>query len=230
MDPSRCVVLVPYSGHIEIECERALGRLEEEGYIVRRVPSGAGIDLQRSQMATDALADGFDELFWVDADIAFDAADVSRLRAHERPLTCGLYAKKGARELACFVHPGTEEIVFGKTGGLLSVRYAGMGFVHTRREVYDAIREVCALPVCNRRFKRPVVPYFLPTLLESDEADGEPWYLTEDYAFFERARAAGFGLFADTRVRLYHVGRYKYGWEDAGSTLPRYGTYKFQVK
>ncbi|HQY59953.1 MAG: hypothetical protein IPF92_16410 [Myxococcales bacterium] len=229
MDPSRCVVLVPYSGHIEIECERALGRLEEEGYIVRRASSSAGIDLQRSQLATDALADGFDELFWIDADIAFDAADVARLRAHDRPLTCGLYAKKGARELACYVHPGTDEIVFGKSGGLLSVRYAGLGFVHTRREVYEAIREVCRLPVCNRRFKRPVVPYFLPMLLDSDD-DPEPWYLTEDYAFFERARAAGFGLFADTSVRLWHVGRYRYGWEDAGSTLDRYNTYRFRVK
>lgn len=228
MDRSSCVVLVPYAGHIEIECERSLGRLEDEGYIVRRVPSGAGIDLQRSQMATDALEDGFEELFWIDSDIAFDPADVDKLRAHDRPLTCGIYSKKGARELACFVHPGTEEIVFGKPGGLMPVRYAGMGFVHTRREIYEAIREVCQLPVCNRRFKRPVVPYFLPTLLE--ETEGEPWYLTEDYAFFERARLSGFGLFADTSVRLWHVGRYKYGWEDAGSTLTRYGTYKFQVK
>jgi hypothetical protein len=34
---------------------------------------------------------------------------------------------------------------------------------------------------------------------------------------------------ADTTVRLFHIGNYHYGWEDAGRTVPRYGRFKFHL-
>jgi len=53
-------------------------------------------------------------------------------------------------------------------------------------------------------------------------ADGQGyWYLGEDYAFCERARQAGHKVIVDTTIRLGHVGRYTYGWEDAGQAVPR---------
>ena len=66
-----CVVLVPIGSHVEPECERSLVRLEARGYSVRRVSGYAAIDQGRSQMATDALADGFEEIMWVDSDVGF---------------------------------------------------------------------------------------------------------------------------------------------------------------
>jgi hypothetical protein len=35
---------------------------------------------------------------------------------------------------------------------------------------------------------------------------------------------------ADTRVRLDHVGKHNYSWEDAGSEKPRYATYNFNIQ
>ena len=84
MDPSRCIVLVPVAGHIESECERALVALEKRGYVVRRVAGYAAIDQGRSQMATDALAQGFDELMWIDSDVAFDPDERSEVELHGR--------------------------------------------------------------------------------------------------------------------------------------------------
>ena len=42
----------------------------------------------RNRLATEALADGFEELMWIDADIAFDPRSVDRLRSHNLPIVC----------------------------------------------------------------------------------------------------------------------------------------------
>jgi hypothetical protein len=225
-DPGRCVVLVPVGGHVEPECEAGLRRLEAQGYTVRRVQGYAAIDQARSQMASDALADGFDELMWIDSDVVFDVADVERLRDDDVPVVCGIYPKKNARALSCHLLPETRAVHFGHRGGLLEIRYAATGFLLTRREVYEGIARHEELPVCNQRFSTPVVPYFLPLLLP-DEAGH--WYLGEDFAFCERARRSGFAVLADTRIKLGHVGSYRYYWEDAGSTRERYADYEYSI-
>jgi hypothetical protein len=224
--PARCVVLVPVAGFIEPGCERGLAGLEARGYAVRRVRGYADIDLGRSQMATDALADGFEELMWIDADIAFNPDDVDRLRSHGLPIVCGLYAKKGPRALACQTLPGTGRIDFGPDARPFEIRYAGFGFVLTHRRVYGSVRERQALPECDAGTGRTVVPYFMPLLQQ--EAGG-PWYLAEDYAFCERARRSGWRVMADPAVRLWHIGTHRYSWEDAGSDRLRYGRYTFHI-
>ena len=108
-DPSACVVLVPVGGAIEAGCDDALRELERRGYAVRRVRGYSAVDAARNQMATDALAAGFDELMWIDSDVVFDPDDVDRLRAHDRPFTCGIYPKKGPRQFACEFAPGRSE-------------------------------------------------------------------------------------------------------------------------
>ena len=223
-DPARCVVLVPVGHHVEPDCEEGLRALEARGYEVRRVRGYAAIDQARSQMASDALVDGFDDLLWIDADIVFDPADVERLRATELAVVGGIYPKKNARALACHLLDGTSNVRFGRRGGLLEIRYAPTGFLLTRRAVYERVAE--QLPLCNQRFGVPLRPYFLPLVVPDGEGH---WYLGEDFAFCERARRAGFPIMADTTVRLWHVGSYRYGWEDAGSTSGRYDDYHFVV-
>ncbi|MBK8254100.1 MAG: hypothetical protein IPK82_15720 [Polyangiaceae bacterium] len=228
MNPStkKCVVLVPANGSIEPECEQGLRVLESRGYQVRRVPGFAAIDLARSQMATDALRDGFDELLWIDSDIAFNADDVEKLRGHGATMIAGLYPKKGTRALASHLLPGTRKIVFGEGGGILPILYPATGFLLTKRSVYEAIQTKLELPVCNTQFERPLVPYFMPTIVTAGE---HKWYLSEDFAFAERARRAGHPALADTTIHLRHIGRYAYSWEDAGGSLSRHSSYTFHV-
>ncbi|MFF0492552.1 hypothetical protein ACFYTQ_26280 [Nocardia sp. NPDC004068] len=227
MDPRRCCVLVPIGGYLEPECARGLSELERRGYTVRTITGYAAIDQGRSQMATDALLDGFDGLMWIDSDIGFDPDSVDMLRHHDLPIVCAIYAKKGVRELACHMLPGTKRILFGEGGGLMEIKYAATGFLFTHRTVYETMIEHEQLPICNKQFGRVTVPYFLPLI----QQDGENhWYLGEDYAFCERARRSGFDIMADTRIRLNHIGRKAYSWEDAGSELHRYATYNFQLQ
>ncbi|MBY8855228.1 hypothetical protein K7711_01920 [Nocardia sp. CA2R105] len=226
LDPGRCVVLVPVADKIEPDCARGLFELERQGYTVWRLYGASAIDQARSQMATDALAAGFEELMWIDADIDFPADAVNRLRALDLPVVCGVYAKKGRRELVVHFEPGTEQLVFGQGGGVLEIKYAATGFLLTKRSVYEKIQAAEQLPTCNRQFGTPTVPYFLPMVID----DGEnPWYLGEDFAFCERARRNGFAIMADTRIRLGHIGRNSYSWEEAGTDSPRYATYTYHL-
>lgn len=227
MDPRRCVILVPFTGFIHQECDSALKELERRGYQVRRVGGFAAIDQGRNQMSTDALMDGFEETMWIDSDVGFHPDEIERLRSHALPITCGVYPQKGKRALACHVVPGTANVTFGKRGGLVEIQYAGTGFLHIRREVYLTIQRALNLPVCNERFQHPMIPFFHPMLRPIE--DGY-WYLAEDYAFCERARQSGFKIFADTSIRLWHIGTYRYGWEDAGMDRPRFESFTLNVR
>ena len=226
MHSDACTIIVPINNQLDFVCDESLREAERRGYPVRRVRGHSAIDVGRSVMASGALRDGFDELLWIDSDIAFHPDDVDRLRGHNLPIICGLYPKKGQRQFACEFLPGTQSVAFGRAGGLTEVKYAGFGFTYTRREVYDAIRTQLQLPECNQRFGPPIVPYFLPELVP--DGPGQ-WYLAEDYAFCERARRCGFKIMADTSIRLQHLGTYGYSWEDAGSVKERYANYTYRL-
>ena len=74
--------------------------------------------------------------------------------------SCGIYPQKGKRALASHIMPGMPKVVFGKEGGLIEILYAGAGFLHVRREVYLAIQKRQQLPMCNERFRAPMIPFF----------------------------------------------------------------------
>jgi len=224
-DPRRCVVLVPYTTHIVPQCDEALRELERRGYPVRRVVGFAAIDQGRNQMATDALIDGFDETFWIDADIGFHPDAVDQIRAHNLPICSGIYSQKGKRAIASHILPGTPSLEFGETGGLIDLLYAATGFLHVRRSVYLAVQSKLGLPVCNERFRSPMIPFFQPMQFPIDDGT---WYLAEDYAFSQRIREAGYKITADTRIRLWHFGTFGYGWEDAGQTRERFPSFNLK--
>ena len=223
---SRCVILVPVGGAIDPGCDDALRELERRGYPVWRVRGYSAIDSARNQMATDALAQGYDELMWIDSDVVFRPDDVDRLRSHGLPLVCGLYAKKSRREFACHFLPGTRQVLFGPNGGVIEILYGGFGFTLTRRELYETMQRQLRLPVCNQRWGSLLVPYFAPLVVQ--DGDGA-WYLAEDYAFCERARQCGARVMADMAIRLWHVGAYRFSWEDAGSDKERFAHYTFHL-
>ncbi len=222
----KCIVLVPTFSHIENQTDRLLKELESLGYKVRRAFGNAAIDQARNRLATDAIAEGFEELMWIDADMGFPVEAIDRLRSHALPMVTVIASKKGQRALACEVLPGTKKLTFGQGGGLTEVKYAGTGFLLTRRQLYLDMIQKLPLPLCNQGRGNPLYPFFQPLILPIDQGN---WYLGEDYAFCERARRCGYSTFADTTIRLDHIGRYRYSWEDAGSDVKRFGTYEYHI-
>src|SRR5207237_7063701 len=107
------VVLVPHLNGIEGECEQGLGQLEAEGVHVMRRGGCSAIDVARNEMISDALHDGAQAMLFIDSDIGFDPADAIRLLGRPEPVICGVYAKKGMREMASVFGEGIKEVLFG---------------------------------------------------------------------------------------------------------------------
>jgi len=229
---SACVILVPAFSQPVGKCEEGLRELEKRGYPIRRARGFSAIDQGRNQMASDALHAGFAETMWIDTDIGFDADSVERLRSHGLPIVCGLYPQPGARSIACQLLPGTKKVIFGEEGGLMEIMYAAAGFLHVRREAYELIRDKLKLPLCNTRFGAGMWPFFQSFATENPDLGAKirHRYLTEDFAFSHRARESGLKIMADAGIRLWRVGSYGYGWEEAGSDSERFDTYYFHIE
>lgn len=226
IDRSCCVVLVPVGSRIVPACDDSLRELERRGYSVRRVYGYAAIDQGRNQMAADAMRDGFEQTMWIDSDIAFNPDDVDLLRSRNEPIIGGIYPKKGRRTLACQVLPHTQSIQFGQGGRPFELQYAATGFLLVHRQVYLDVQQELEYRVVNQAFKEFAIPFFQPMIRPHGVGH---WYLAEDYAFCERARRSGYAIMADPAIRLWHVGDYPYGWENAGADRDLFDPYVFHI-
>jgi hypothetical protein len=233
VDRSACVVIVPVGHVIEPKTEQGLRELERRGYPVWRIYGYAAIDFARSNLATRALAEGYAETLWIDSDIVFHPDDIDTLRMTSVPeqsdlpgILSGIYAKKGTRELTVEFFPKQESIRFGVGGGLVRVQGVPGGMLLVRRWVYEAVEKTHHLPRCQSNQSCGIIPFFLPMVVDED---GVSKYLCEDFAFSHRVRSCGIDLWADTRMRLYHLGSYPYGWEDAGIGTQRYPSFQFEL-
>jgi predicted O-methyltransferase YrrM len=214
LNPERCAILVPIGGQLDPETHDSLCQLTARGYKVRTLRGSSMIDLARSTLASDVLAEGFEETFWIDSDTVFNPDDVDRIRSHGKPFCVGLYVQKGPKRFAGKFKQDTGKVRFGKDGGLVEMQYVGMGFTYVHSDVYRAIKERMPLEQqsCRGGYAgRMVTAYFLPLL--APEGNGT-CYLSEDYSFTHRATAAGFPPLADTTVKLGHAGRKVYTWDD----------------
>lgn len=231
---AKCAILMPVNGAMEWATEMTLIELMQQGYGVHKIYGCANVDIARSQLASDALSMGFEEIFWIDSDIAFKVEDFDRLRAHDLPLVCGLYPKKLKEGgLAAILNDDTEELVFGENGGLIEIKWAGTGFLYTKRCVYDDIKAKLNLPDCVIGKKGTISPYFMPFSIPVPNPNGGKdlqLYLGDDTSFCERARQVGYKVYADTTIRLDHIGKYRYSWEDIAGTRDRYATLSCQIR
>ncbi len=229
MDNSTCAVLVPVAREIEPETEDGLRILASRGYMVRLLHRSSQVDLARSTLVTEALNDGFAETMWIDSDQTFNPDDVDKLRSHGLPFVVGLYVQKGPKRFAGMFPENTGKVTFGKGGGLVPMSDVGFGFTYVRREVYDAIK--AALPEDERVVLggyqgKMITPYFRPVIAK--KAYG-PTYLSEDYSFTDRAKRAGFTPMADTTIRVGHIGRKEYTWDDLTWSPDRLATLEIEL-
>ena len=82
---------------------------------------------------------------------------------------------------------------------------------------------------CKEKPAKAGTPTDEPAKAGTSTNEGSHWYLGEDYSFCERARQCGYKIMADTSIRLWHIGEYAYGWEDAGLEKVRHDSFLFMI-
>lgn len=226
LHPSRCAILVvgPLCG--DTPSAPALRELERRGYSLGRIAPDTALDRIRSQAVTEILARGFGETLWVDSQLEFDPNDVIKLRSHAAPIVAGIDIRPLGQGLAVDLLPGCMQLSLGASGGLVKVQYASAGFLLVREAVYRSLAGAGELPTCTSVGGTAFVPYFLP--LVKDDGNTRT-YLDADFAFCERARRQGYDIFADTSIRLWRHGNYRYSWEDVGGGVTRHAACEFQA-
>ena len=73
--------------------------LSRRGYAIRKAYGGSAIDRVRNQLATDALAEGFDETFWIDSDILFHPGQRGPTPRASVAVVSGCMRRRGWRRL-----------------------------------------------------------------------------------------------------------------------------------
>lgn len=165
-------------------------------------------------------------LFFIDADIRFDADSVLKLLNADKDVVAGVYPKKGldwnrikenaprssvenlkfyGSQYAVNVLPESEP-----QGSLLEVSEVGTGFLMIKRSVIEKMFQ--AHPQLKYRDNLNLDASLHPHLhaLFDTSIDERGDYLSEDYTFCRRWRKMGGKIWIDTSINLDHVGHYTF--------------------
>ncbi|WP_426956413.1 hypothetical protein [Muricoccus radiodurans] len=163
----------------------------------------------RNTLAARFLASSASHLLFVDADIGFGADSVLRLLGHGRPLIGGLYRSKRVDRTEWVAAWATAEdgTVRRDTGtGAIEVAMLGAGFLLIHRDVLTRLAE--ALPETRYVTEEGEPAHALFDAGIERRPDGTPGrYVSEDYFFCHRWRAAGGEVWCDPGLLLQHQGQ-----------------------
>lgn len=173
----------------------------------------------RSKTATHFLTEtDYDVHVSIDSDIVFDPASVLQIaeQAHEHGIVAGLYVTRAGGKLCrpTSIFEADLPITFGTDPTPVPIKWAATGFVATARRVFERLAE--DLPLCHRAEPWKFYPFYQPFWIPSDRDPEDMLYLSEDFAFCERARQAGFQTYLNPAIRLLHLGQYPFSISDLG--------------
>ena len=210
-----CVVLVPFYNSVPEHCESGLRELERQGYHVRRFRIHGDEDVIRNTMLTKVLLEGYQETLWIDPRTRFHPESVNVLRSHGFDLSCAPVFTRYPTDPMHLPLSG-DRIRFGQDGDIVELELAGTMFLHVRRYVYDEmVRSKIVMP-CTTTGGADFLPFFVSRM----NRVAETWvYENASQPFCSMARASGFRIFADCRLRVWNIEDYPYGWEDSGGQV-----------
>lgn len=169
----------------------------------------------RSRVVADWWRNCHSDVFlMVDGDVVFNTEDAERLirlcrDGHD--IICGAYAVRSGAHTSCRLYPG-QAVTFAPDAEPVEIQYAATGFMAVHRRVVEALFKT--VPLCHAEEKWAFWPIFQPYPYQADEKAGAPYYLSEDWAFCQRAKDAGFKIWLDPSIRLGHMGLKTYTVDD----------------
>jgi SAM-dependent methyltransferase len=182
--------------------------------------SDALITRVRSRVVSHWYRNNLSDVFlMVDDDIIFryeDAERVTQLARETKSIACAAYSVRDGSHLSGRALEIGVAKPFGPDLPPREYRYAGTGFMAVHRDVVEAM--IATMPECANSDLEPFWPLFDcaylhdgqlvedPTLIAGESAE----YLSEDYAFCERARRLGYKVWLDPSSILGHISKTVY--------------------
>lgn len=155
----------------------------------------------------------YERLMFIDGDIAFHPDDVARLWNLDADVAVGAYPWKDKNKTTVTSWVNGYEVDLNDHAQPFQVDYAGTGFMMIKRDTFERLDPLC--PAYDEGEVKGCHGYF--DLMYVDRADGTRNKLSEDYAFCERVRRSGLGIWCEPSIRLSHWGCYGY---EAGNNTP----------
>jgi len=169
------------------------------------IEGGSGAARTRNLVTTKFLQQNLAPfLIIVDRDIVFSPEDIGFLLEdlrNEYDLVGGCYAVKNGTQLATI---GLDKGDIDLDGTVKEVQWLATGFLGVSRRLIQRMVERLELPLMHQGQWSEAYPFF-GEFHHYDATWGWMW-LTEDYAFCEKARAVGTRPYLDTRIWVGHIG------------------------
>jgi hypothetical protein len=157
------------------------------------------VDDSRNRLVRDFLDGDCTDLFFLDADLGWTAADFVRLLGFDRDVVAGVYPKKhGDDAFPVRTLPGE---IWSDADGLIEVEGVPTGFLRIRRGVIEAL--AARAQTYNARNDGALAT---PCIFERQVHDGVRW--GGDYSFCRKWRALGGRVFIDPTPRFEHAGEH----------------------
>ena len=176
------------------------------------VRGDALVERSRSIAASAFLRSDADVMISIDSDIWFRPIDAVALcqKALEKQIIGALYMTRNIKTQPAMMLPA-ETVVFAENAEPVQVPFISTGFMAMTKPPLEALK--ATLPLCHESWgDSSFWPFYLPYVVEWPD-DGHI-LLSEDWAFCQRAKDAGFGIWLDPSIRLSHHGDYGYTLED----------------
>jgi hypothetical protein len=179
------------------------------------------------------LATDYTHLFFIDADIAFDAEETLRMVLTDKDVVCGAYPRKftnWGRALECAASGGNIEQVKRESlehvinfiddnrsppiddTGCVEVAYAGTGFMLIKRSVFYTLKPHVDIYLCDAEVKGEIsVNDVIHEFFYIEREPKTKRLLSEDYAFCRLWRSHGGKIHVATWLNLSHIGTAVYG-------------------
>jgi hypothetical protein len=172
----------------------------------------------RNNSLIDFMESDCDFLFTIDDDIELPLNAIVKLVKNDKDICAGFYRLKRNDKAHTAVRISKEvkaEIpIFSdvfKKGLVIPAQYVSTGCMLVKRSVVDGmVKHYPKLHYTQNITFKPACALYQPYIYDDE-------YLSEDWAFCQRARDAGFEIWADGSIRCAHWGLIKYDFGEEGN-------------
>lgn len=186
----KILVGVPCMEYLPVEFVNSLMNLKGVGLTDTHLEPLSLVYIAREKIADMAITGEYDYVLFIDSDMVFNRNLLVNLIKADKDIVTGLAMMRKPPYNPCIYKkvrvgaPGETQTDFYKdySEGLIEIEGCGMACCLIKTEVFKAIKKksLCFFPMAT---------------------------LGEDLAFCVRARQCGYKLYADTRIKVGHLGQ-----------------------